>query len=524
MDQVAFRSFSGNQGRRTPRPGGLFDQFWRSRDKNISELGPDSYLLDDSGQHLKQVEANQNIRQLLKKRRWTSPHDERLQAAAEYLPIKSSRTETSDVVSVRPPTYEQQPTGASDRKVEESWQMRSRPQSATGRGATSLPNRLSTTDSLASIPVWYRQIEDTGLDFFGVLHEEICDLINWLDPTPEETKQRQQVVARLQLVVQWLWPNCKVHPFGSYYTGLYLPHGDIDVCLIDDRGEDPKLKLKSLAKWLRKSRIAEETELILKARVPIINYIDRKTGIPVDISFNQDSSLTTSEFVREQLKRYVWLRPLVMALKLYLQQRRLGRTHKGGVGSYLLFVMVLSFLQQHKVSYCKSLQANTGLGHLLYDFFQLYGVDFCYEQTAISVKANGSYFPKQLRSWYYSDRPWELAVESPLDAGFDLGKSSYNIRIIRNCFRQSWMDLAELHRSWQQTSSPARPILRSVIFSGDPLFWRLKNTNGETGGAGDDEQQQKSLSISAVRPIPQLNPEIIASVEKSLPILRSKAR
>jgi len=200
-----------------------------------------------------------------------------------------------------------------------------------------------------------------------------------------------------------------------------------------------------------------------------------------------------------------------MTLKLYLQQRGLARTHKGGVGSYLLFVMVLSFLQQHKVSYSKTLQSKTGLGHLLYDFFQLYGVDFCYEQTAISVNGNGSYFPKKSRSWYYPERPWELAVESPLDTSFDLGKSSYNIRVVRSCFRQSWMDLAELHRSWRVPSNH-KPILQSIIFPGDPLFLRTKVS------------MSPCMAIAAVRPIPQLSKEVVDSIEKSMGCSREGRR
>lgn len=75
-------------------------------------------------------------------------------------------------------------------------------------------------------------------------------------------------------------------------------------------------------------------------------------------------------------------------------QRSLNETYKGGVGSYLLFVMCLSFLQQHRVCSSPSLMGAVGMGHLVFDFLQLYGRDFNFDTTAVSVRNGGSYFPK----------------------------------------------------------------------------------------------------------------------------------
>lgn len=36
---------------------------------------------------------------------------------------------------------------------------------------------------------------NADLDFFGRLHEELCALVLWLDPTPEELLLRQRVHA-----------------------------------------------------------------------------------------------------------------------------------------------------------------------------------------------------------------------------------------------------------------------------------------------------------------------------------------
>lgn len=235
-------------------------------------------------------------------------------------------------------------------------------------------------------------------DFFARLHAETVAAVQWLELSPEELLLRQRVTARVSVIASHLWPRCKTQLFGSLFTGLSLPNGDLDLCLEitgpsgrhEENKEDSLHYLNLLAVCLTRFGVASALELIENATVPIVKFVDSETGIPVDVSFHTESALSTSRFVRESLQKFPPLRPLLILLKLYLQQRGLNETYRGGVGSYLLFVLVLSFLQQMKSD---ALQRR-GLGHLLYDFFQLYGRDFNFDTTGISVRNGGSYFRK----------------------------------------------------------------------------------------------------------------------------------
>lgn len=67
------------------------------------------------------------------------------------------------------------------------------------------------------------------------------------------------------------------------------------------------------------------------------------------------------------------LPPLVLFLKLFLAQRNLHETYLGGLGSYLLVCVVLSFLQLHPSAREQRLHSASTLGKLLLDFFRYYG-------------------------------------------------------------------------------------------------------------------------------------------------------
>lgn len=80
--------------------------------------------------------------------------------------------------------------------------------------------------------------------------------------------------------------------------------------------------------------------VISSARVPICRFVDTATNVKVDVCVDQPSSVLTSIYVRLQLLRYPLLRPLMLLNKAALRVWGLNEPFKGGVGSYLLFVMV----------------------------------------------------------------------------------------------------------------------------------------------------------------------------------------
>ena len=89
-------------------------------------------------------------------------------------------------------------------------------------------------------------------------------------------------------------------------------------------------------------------------------------------------------------------------LKFFLAQRGLNETFTGGVGSFLLQLMVVSFLQQrYRTDRATGFASAPNLGALLLELLELYGRDFNYAVTGISVRRNGAYFPKRERGWQY---------------------------------------------------------------------------------------------------------------------------
>lgn len=89
------------------------------------------------------------------------------------------------------------------------------------------------------------------------------------------------------------------------------------------------------------------------------------------------------------------LPPLVLVLKQFLYEKGLNNTYTGGLGSYCLVLMVISFLQSKRFSGNNIFNNDNkagfeekgkfNLGILLLEFLELYGKKFDYNNMGISI-------------------------------------------------------------------------------------------------------------------------------------------
>lgn len=154
--------------------------------------------------------------------------------------------------------------------------------------------------------------------------------------------------------------------------------------------------IDSLAQSLIETALASQLERIYTAKVPIIKMIDRATNIHVDISFNINDGLEGVDIVKRYIKKYPQTKYITIVVKYFLKQRGLNDTYMGGIGSFLLFCMVVSSVQMHS-SYRSDHRnlARYSLGHYLMNFFKIYGEEFNYGTIGISIKDEGEYFIKR---------------------------------------------------------------------------------------------------------------------------------
>lgn len=243
------------------------------------------------------------------------------------------------------------------------------------------------------------------------------------------------------------FPRAKVMMFGSAAAYLAIKGSDIDVVVIDKSVTLNKLFFDTFERLSKISRFKDSVEKIICA-VPIVKLKCRKTGLSCDITFNREDcykGVATSLALQAQ---YPELRPLYFVLKVFLRERgSLDKTKKGGVCSFMLLNLIVSYLQtSYKEQYHASKMQSSSWAeptmrdiplhkHLL-GFFRHYGYRIDARETGISIRCGGFFFGKteddvmQGRSGFS-----RLYVESPLNRMEDCAQGAYNYALIKKHFR-----------------------------------------------------------------------------------------
>lgn len=329
------------------------------------------------------------------------------------------------------------------------------------------------------------------------LHKEIVDFSEFLSPTPEEQSKRTAAVDRIFHVVKYIWPHCRVEVFGSFRTGLYLPTSDIDAVILNSKVKTPQTGLYALARALSQKGLAKKMQVIAKARVPIVKFVEKLSGIAFDISFDMDSGPKAAIFIKDIVEKLPPLRYLCLILKVFLQQRELNEVYSGGVGSYALLAMLIAHLQIHWRSQdMKELQKSMehNLGILLVKFFEFYGRKLNTFDVGVSCNSSNTFFLKCDKGFLNAGRPFLLSIQDPQDPDNDIGKNSFNYYKVKSAFAMAYSSLTD-GRAITSLGSQ-KSILGTIIRPDPALLDRKGGSNGELTfskllpGAGESAPQQ----------------------------------
>lgn len=371
------------------------------------------------------------------------------------------------------------------------------------------------------------------------LHNEIVEFAKLMEPRQDEIRQREELVRKVTRLAEQTFggrERCTVKVFGSQATGLFLPSSDIDLVLLiipeennkaaagasgnngkegggaaagtsskqDDAESQKEREKREMEEWdattassssrsplvvlgeaLRKHWIDDLSylEIIENTRIPIVKFTHAPTNLSVDICLNQETGTKAAELVRRFGDAMPPLRPLTFVLKYFMAARGLNEPYTGGVGSFLLQMMIVSFLQhrEREEFHASGSESILNLGALLLEFFELYGIDFNYVTTGISIRNDGSYFPKGAKNrrenYWQPARPFSLALENPFETDMDVGKSSFRIQLVQRSFEVAFRILMS-HVSEPALPPKAGSILASILLPTDEMRTRAVHQSG----------------------------------------------
>lgn len=159
--------------------------------------------------------------------------------------------------------------------------------------------------------------------------------------------------------------------------------------------------------------------------------------------------------------QYPPLSHLAFVLKQLLQERGLSNTYGGGLSSYCLVLMIVSFLQTSvQQKECERFIEKKLLGDILLRFLEFYGRRFAYQSTGISVM-DAKHFALAADPRWCSHGPPPLVLVDPFDNSSNIAVSAFGMHRVRAAFDFSYAVLTRAADSVATDNSALSLVLRT---------------------------------------------------------------
>lgn len=308
------------------------------------------------------------------------------------------------------------------------------------------------------------------------------------------------MISDVQATIGKVYPRNPLQVVGSYGTGLANSFSDIDFNLSFpdfektplERGPSPtrdKARKAAGRALVRMHRVVETSNKIFKnvelvlARVPIVKAEHRGTKLKVEIqalSTNQNAK----EYVASYLTEFPTLQTLYTVIRSALHIRDLTNIHKGGLGSYSIFMMIVNALKQASGKFAHDDLANQFLYVLdFYGTADLYKDGFSVDPPrTVSKRGNKMSAEDKIARLqdpmlrgidilepYNPRKPYLLFLQDPANPVNDLGRKAYGIKHVQYILRHFSEKLKESMRRYDEGPARTHNWLRTRGFLGNLL-------------------------------------------------------
>ncbi|KAM9832244.1 terminal uridylyltransferase 4 [Neosynchiropus ocellatus] len=181
---------------------------------------------------------------------------------------------------------------------------------------------------------------------------ELC--YSELSPSHVEQQKREQILASLERFIRKEYNDkAKLCLFGSSKNGFGFHDSDLDICMTlegHETAENLNCKdiIEGLAKVLKKHTGLRNILPITTAKVPIVKFEHRQSGLEGDISLYNTLAQHNTRMLATYAALDTRVQYLGFTMKFFAKRCDIGDASRGSLSSYAYILMVLYFLQQRQ--------------------------------------------------------------------------------------------------------------------------------------------------------------------------------
>ncbi|KAK6431920.1 hypothetical protein LTR95_011911 [Oleoguttula sp. CCFEE 5521] len=280
------------------------------------------------------------------------------------------------------------------------------------------------------------------------LHKEICDFYEFVKPRDFEQDARTDLVLRIQKHLRAYGPNTRdaeVRCFGSFAAGLHLPTADMDLVAMSPlfvrTGQRDLARsntaLRKIGDYMKIIAQNGEVACVIGAKVPLVKFVDRATGVKVDLSFENNSGSNAVVTFLDWKERYPAMPVLVSVVKQMMLMRGMNEVFSGGIGGFTTICLVTNLLQTMPEIQAGAMDATQNYGEVLMKFLDYYGNRFDINSVGL-LMGTPYHFRKGIDWQPFKTLPDRLTIVDPNRPENDIAGGSRKINDVLECFRSMY--------------------------------------------------------------------------------------
>ena len=331
------------------------------------------------------------------------------------------------------------------------------------------------------------------IHIYKLLQMNLIDYMKYIDNIMYKKRPLiESIINKIKLIIAKNTPEYEVKIYGTYATGLCMPWSNLNLILVNKNKNkniiikddnmtnnettteeksmtsqsqidnnsvlkdldnennyliENKHEIDLLSKlyyifqqinWINKLQITQFD----KINTLCFNTSEECGKIEININFENEnhSGLKVLELVKSFILEYPVLKPLFLALSTILKSASLNNPLKGGISSYGLILMIVSFIQSQSgndnLSYKEYI-----IGKTFYEFLYHYGINFDFDKYAIftyKVNDKNNKDDKE-NSFIIGQNEKEVIIVDPLNNKNNVAKSAYQSKNAKISFMISFL-------------------------------------------------------------------------------------
>jgi non-canonical poly(A) RNA polymerase PAPD5/7 len=183
----------------------------------------------------------------------------------------------------------------------------------------------------------------------------------------------------------------------------------------------------------------------------------------------------------EIIKKYPFIKDVVLLIKSILRHHKLNEAYTGGIGSYVIFHLIYSYILLQKRNDNKNInnyyeviffnlkkeEIFKNYGTFLKGFFAFIAYEFDYLEHGINNLNEGELFPKEKKE-FFDDA---LVILSPFDLSVNIAKSSHRFSEIKKLFKYFCQEISYIDNNLIREFHNLENNIRNGL---NPIFYLNK--------------------------------------------------